>query len=363
LITYCTNIHPGEAWDTVFAALQQHIPAVKCAVSPGQAFPIGLRLSNRAAAELTVEKSMIFREWLAQNDCFVPTINGFPYGSFHGDSIKYQVYLPDWRSSERTAYTIRLANLLANLLPENVTGTISTVPIGFKSNIGSDDMEEIRRQLESALCHLRGIFEKTGKHIILSLEPEPGCMLETVDDVSRFFELFTFPESLSRHIGICYDCCHQAVEFEEPAASWNHVVSKGIRIAKVQISSAIRIAGKDAGKLKLLDEPGYLHQVVVRGRNGELDRYSDIPEAFANHGMQPGEEWRSHFHVPIYLEEACTMGTTRQFLIDLLLRLPGDVLLEVETYTWDVLPPELRSGSVTDSIIREILWLKEQLHA
>ena len=363
LITYCSNIHPGDTWEETFAALQRYVPIVKAAVSPGHSFPIGLRLSSRAAAELTVADNRAFKSWLAAQDCFIATINGFPFGSFHHERIKEQVYLPDWRSSERTEYTLRLAHLLAGWLPEGVDGSISTVPLGFKEFIGANNYPEIRKQLERALTGLARIAAETGKRIMLALEPEPGCLLETTGEVCHFFDSLDLPDGLMIHLGLCYDCCHQAVEFEEPAESLHRLLSAGVPLAKIQVSSAIQFKGGDPALLQSLDEPCYLHQVVVRRQEGELLRYADLPVALTRHDSRQGDEWRCHFHVPIFQATTKHTGTTQEFLTGLLPLIPKTVLLEVETYTWDVLPADLRCGAVTDSIIREIRWLKERLHA
>ncbi len=363
LITYCTNIHPAETWAETFAALAGHIPAVKAAVSPDTPFPIGLRLSNRAARELSGTGAGQLSAWLGDHGCFVPTINGFPYGSFHGNRVKEQVYLPDWRSPKRAAYTTCLADLLANLLPEGITGSISTVPIGFKGVVLTEDFLLVREQLHAVLLHLSRIMQERGKRIVLALEPEPACILETTDELCRLFGEMAFPPDLQLHLGICLDCCHQAVQFEEPATCLSRLQEAGIPIAKVQASSAIRLVDPDDAMLRSYDEPCYLHQVVIRRRDGTLLRYPDLPNALAGHRRISGDEWRCHFHVPIFLAGTGTPGTTRRFLEELLPPLPKGILLEVETYTWDVLPPELRSGTVTDSIIREITWLKEQTDA
>lgn len=363
LITYCTNIHHGDGWEETFSSLRQFIPVVKAAVSPDLAFPIGLRLSHRAAQELTGSEIERMRSWLQEHDCFVPTLNGFPFGSFHGQRVKDQVYLPDWRSPERVAYTNKLADLLAGWLPEGMTGSISTVPIGFKDRIGADDLPLVRQQLIAALTHLHQLRDRHGREIVLALEPEPGCLLETTEEACRFFEALALPAELSDFLGLCYDCCHQAVEFEDPADSLARLAEAGIRIAKVQVSSALRIFEPTRMQLEKFDEPRYLHQVSVRHQDGGISRHVDLPQALATLPGLPGDEWRCHFHVPIFTEGTGEYGTTRFFLESLLPMLPSDVLLEIETYTWDVLPPELRTVSVTESIIREFEWLETQLHA
>ena len=363
LITYCSNIHPGETWEETFAALKRHVPIVKAAVAPGHMFPIGLRLSQRAAEELTASESERFTDWLRDNQSFVPTINGFPYGSFHNERIKEKVYQPDWRCSERTAYTIRLANLLADWLPEGLTGSISTVPLGFKGVVSHKDVPYLQKQLTTVLTRLKWLHLERGKEIILALEPEPGCLLETTEEVCRFFDEMACPPELRNYLGICYDCCHQAIAFEEPADSLGRLADAGIRIAKVQVSSALQWFTPDPQHAGAFDEPCYLHQVAVRHQNGSITRYADLSEAVARHQRIQGDEWRCHFHVPIFLAGTEAYGTTRGFLENLLPLLPADMLLEVETYTWDVLPADLCCGSVTDSIIREIQWLKGCMHA
>lgn len=365
LITYCTNVHPAETWRATFAALKKHVPAVKAAVSPTQPFPIGLRLSNRAARELTPWESAAFRAWLDEEQCFVPTINGFPYGSFHGKLLKKRVYLPDWHSLERADYTMLLADHLAGWLPAGMTGSISTVPLGFKkAHPGvSDPLPDMRRQLQLVLGRLARIYQQQGKHIVLALEPEPGCLLETTGEVCRFFASLDLPDQLRKHLGICYDCCHQAVEFEDPVDSMKRLAAAGVQVAKIQVSSALRVTENQGLTLTPFDEPFYLHQVVIRNRDGGLIRYNDLTEAIFQHPSNTGEEWRCHFHIPIFTPSAQRLQNTSDFISDLLPMVPGDLLLEVETYTWGVLPAELSRGPLTDSIVREINWVKERLHA
>ena len=360
MITYCTNIHPGESWQEIFRALCRHLPVIKAEFSPAEPFPVGLRLSWRAAMELNDTDESRFLEWLRECQLFVPTINGFPYGSFHTSRVKEQVYLPDWRQQARVDYTTRLATLLDRWLPAGMPGSISTVPVTFGRFLPKQEMEFIRRNLLSTLEHLDHLRQKSGKTIMLSLEPEPGCLLETIADVIMFFELMKFPDNLRLALGICLDCCHQAMEFETPAECLANLNSAGISIGKVQVSSALRMLDPDRPLLESFCEPVYLHQTVIRGEDGALRRYDDLPEALQDHPVGRGEEWRIHFHVPIFVERMAKYGTTRFFVDSLLPLLDETVLLEVETYTWAVLPPELRAETVDHSIIRELQWLKGQ---
>ncbi len=370
MITYCTNIHPGESWDEIFLNLKTHFLTVKEAVSPNEPFPIGLRLSDRAAMEIGEKASNEFYEWCQENGCFVPTINGFSYGSFHSIPIKENVYLPDWRNKERVEYTKRLVDLLFQWLPKGVKGSISTVPIGFKKHVNPSlpsftkrdmgGLDIVRQNLIDVLEHIDRLKQKSGKEIILSLEPEPGCVIETTEDVVRFFEQMSFPKGLRDGIGICYDCCHQAAEFENPIESLALLSMAKIKIGKVQVSSALRLNNFDRKILERLAEPCYLHQVVIEHQDGNLTRYNDIPDALRAHQRNTGEEWRIHFHVPIFIDNMATYGTTRVFIEEILPLLDRHILLEVETYTWHILPPELQTEKVTHSIIHEIQWVKSQ---
>ena len=361
LITYCTNIHPGESWLETFAALKQCIPRVKEAVSPECPFPIGLRLSARAASELSAGGAALFSDWLSAQGCFVPTINGFPFGAFHGTRIKEGAYLPDWRSRERVDYTKQLATLLADWLPEGASGSISTVPVGFKRHFASGEHLLVRERLLELLLHLERLRQEKGADIILALEPEPACFLETSADLVRFLFRMNFPHTLQDRIGICLDCCHLAMQFEEPAEVLSLLTASGIRIGKVQVSSALSLRHDRREALIPFQEPCYLHQVVIRSCDGVLTRYDDLPDALRLHRGEGGDEWRCHFHLPLFLERTEEFRTTRFFAEQLLSRLDRSVLLEVETYTWGALPPHLRTGGVADAIIREIRWLQETI--
>lgn len=362
MITYCTNIHPGESWDEVLLNLRTHLLEVKRAVSPDEPFPIGLRLSNSASLSLDENASGRFLDWCRQAGCYVATINGFPYGSFHSSIVKEKVYLPDWRSAERVEYSRRLARLLDVWLPEKITGSISTVPIGFKNHVTSEDVYHVRQNIIHVLEHIDSLKQRSGKEIILAFEPEPGCALETTEDVLRFFEKMKFPEELKDSIGICFDCCHHAVEFESPFKSLSLLSEAGIPLGKIQVSSALRFEHPRKEILDKFSEPCYLHQAVIQKPDGTLVRYNDLSDALPDYREHAEGEWRIHFHVPVFIDKTDSYGTTRGFTEEVLSLLDKNILLEVETYTWQVLPPELRMETVTQSIIREIQWVQEQIN-
>lgn len=387
-LTYCSNIHPGETWPEVRANLERYVPAVRGAVAPGGEFGIGLRLSARAAADLADARTFDeFNEFLSRERLYVFTLNGFPYGAFHGTRVKDDVYLPDWRDAERLRYTNALADLLARLLPEGMEGSVSTVPGAYKSALrDASDAEHIAENLLRHVAHLVEIQRRTGRTIALALEPEPCCFLETIEESVAFFERHLFDaaavrrlgelvglargpaaEALHRHVGICLDVCHAAVEFEDPALCAKQLATRGIRIPKLQISAGLRIprlTPEALAALRPYEDAVYLHQVVERSPAG-LRRFNDLSDAFGslNEGIRDSE-WRVHFHVPVFIEELGTFSSTQFFIREVLAahrREPISPHLEVETYTWGVLPPHLRTSAVEQAVARELGWVLGQL--
>jgi sugar phosphate isomerase/epimerase len=388
-LTYCTNIHPGETWAAVFENVRTHVLAVKALLSPQhEPFGVGLRLSAQAARQLREPAELErFRDFLIANALYVFTINGFPYGPFHGQPVKESVYRPDWTEAERGRYTSDLAELLAALLPEGLSGSISTVPGGFKREISSPErVREVSRALIERVAELHAVRERTGREITLALEPEPCCMLETTSETLDFFEHELLSRAsrealaaaagvdfratdglLRRHLGVCLDTCHAAIEFEDADQVLDRLSAAGLRIAKLQLSTGLRLPelSEDAlAALRAYDEPVYLHQVVARTASGELLRFEDLPQALGSAAARAAEEWRVHFHVPLYREALGAFTNTQAFLARVLerqRRAPLSAELEVETYTWDVLPPDQRSLGVDASIARELTWVKERL--
>jgi len=384
-LTYCTNIHAGETLEEVMASLARHLPAVKALVAGAQPFGVGLRLGYAAANSLRDAAAMArLKRFLAEGGYYVFTINGFPYGAFHGRAVKEDAYKPDWSDPARLAYTDLLADILGELLPAGQDGSVSTVPCTFKP-WAEGRLAAISEHLIRHVSHLVGITARTGQTISLALEPEPCCYLETIEETTAFFKerLFSrdgvgrlaaltgLPTALAeaamrRHIGVCYDVCHAAVEFEDPLASIARLRAAGILIGKLQLSSALKVAKLDAESARHLAafaEPVYLHQAVQRS-NGSLARFVDLPQALAAGGAVAGAELRVHFHVPLFLEQMEHFGTTQAFLAEILAlhrAAPISRHLEVETYTWDVLPPSYRSADLSSAIARELNWVKARL--
>jgi sugar phosphate isomerase/epimerase len=387
-LTYCTNIHAGETWAEIIESLTAHVPAIKQQVSPNQPMGLGLRLSAVAAQELSKPRALAdFRAFLAMHGLYVFTINAFPYGPFHGTRVKEEVYQPDWLQPERLAFTDQVAEILATLVPEGGVGSISTVPGTFKplgKQAGAP--EKITRNIVQHATTLVDIHRRMGREIVLALEPEPCCFLETIEETVAFFrdhlhgeesavmlaeqadiDLASARQALRRHVGVCYDICHGAVEFEDPAEAFAAFERAQVRIAKLQLSSALRLPDVDETAertLSAFDDGVYLHQVIQR-RAGAITRYVDLAPAFAAlRSGEAGGEWRVHCHVPIFLEKAGAFHSTQQTLKEALACCRRNFVaphLEVETYTWDVLPPQLRQGGRAEAIAREMNWVIQEL--
>jgi len=393
-LTYCTNIHPAESWPDTFKAIKTHVPVIKDTVSPGSPFGIGLRLSNRAANQLQ-NRSYIdeFVEWLKHHHCYVFTMNGFPYGEFHRQRVKDLVHQPDWSTKERLNYTLTLIDILAQLPSDTRTKGISTSPLSYKpwmiNNLDDKQVvfEKSTDHLLQAALHMHHLFEQTGQIIHLDIEPEPDGLIENTDEVISYFSNYLVPRGsdflqkkagvsageaekiIKRHLQICYDVCHFAIEYESPRQSFKRLEEEGINIGKIQLSAALK--AQFTGKAKLnrrieeqfsrLNEPTYLHQVISRNDAGKLQRYADLPEALDAFDLEESGEWRTHFHVPLFVKQYRDLQSTQKDIeetLDLLIQDGADITehLEIETYTWEVLPKRLQAD-LDDSIVREIRWV------
>ncbi|MEJ1222272.1 metabolite traffic protein EboE [Sediminicola sp. 1XM1-17] len=389
-VTYCSNIHPGEDWETTFLNLKQYIPRIKREVSKGASFGIGLRLSNAASLQLDEGHNLEdFKFWLAQNDCYVFTMNGFPYGDFHNTEVKDKVHAPDWTTKERLEYTKRLFRQLAFLLPKGVSGGISTSPISYKHWYASE--EELTsalhlgsEHLAEVVLYLQELETITGKYLHLDIEPEPDGLLENTAEFVDFYKNYLMPTAvkeinskkglherdaeqlIKRHITLCYDICHYSLAYEAPSYTFGEMKMHGIAIGKIQVSAALKILFEKGNEeqiwnsLARFNEPTYLHQVTEQ-QDGHVRVYNDLPMVLKN--RKAHKELRAHFHVPIFLEKFDDLYATQDQILSTLAYLkeyPVTEHMEVETYTWDVLPETLKVD-LGRSIIRELQWLKKQM--
>jgi len=366
--SYCMNVHPGEGLDDMTHAIRTYVPQIRRALCPDAPFGLGLRVAADAAQALQSPQARSdLAEQLANQNLYAFTINGFPYGAFHQTRVKQQVYLPDWASTDRFTYTCRLFTLLADLLPEGTQGSVSTVPLGYKyAETRPEDTVEPLRELGRFLARLE---QESGKQLHLGLEPEPDCLLETTEETIRFFEDQVFSGSgdeeaiLRRHLGVCLDTCHVAMQFEDPAESLRQYRKAGIRVSKIQLSTALECpADIDPELLRPFDDGVYLHQIKgwkPSAGNRPYFRVADLPEWLDAPQAEEGI-LRIHAHVPLHWQGAGDLGTTHSTLTeDFWTEVAQDSCphIEVETYTFDVLPGSLRGNqSVVEDMTAECRW-------
>jgi sugar phosphate isomerase/epimerase len=381
-LTYCTNIHPGDGWAEVFGNIRRIAPGLKARLSPSAPFGLGLRLSAREARELLDgDRLAEFRGWLDREGLYVALINGFPYGPFHGAPVKTNVYAPDWRQSARVDYTLDAIEILRRLVPDDVDGGVSTAPLSYKpwmAGATAGDWDAITTNVTRVAERLARIRQEGGPLLHLDIEPEPDCVLENTAETIEFFERRLFASGAARdlirdHVRVCFDCCHFAVEFEDPAVALQRLQDAGIRIGRVQLSSAVKVApaadapaaAAMAARLRPFAESTYLHQVVER-RAGGLARFPDLDVALDDAaGAAATGERRIHFHVPLFTDRYGDLGSTQDVVRQTLAEAARTRFtrhLEIETYTWDVLPPGLKID-VSDSIAREYRWVLETFDA
>ena len=375
-LAYCTNVHRGNSWDETFHSLENYVMEVRKDVAPKKRFAIGLRLSADAADCLSERQELAkFKNWLGKNDAYVFTINGFPYGNFHGSRVKEQVYRPDWTTQLRLDYTLVLFSILEELLEPGEEGSVSTLPGSFKEFHPENEIPKIMLDnLDTCALEIERLAAAKNLDLHLGMEPEPLGMFETTPETISFFEMLLRrsdnEEVTRKRIGVNYDCCHLAVEFEDAHEGLNSLKNHGIRLSKLHLSSALsaKPTHQNLEKLKDFIEPVYLHQVAM-GKNGKcIGRIKDLDlalEAQKKGKLPQSDEWRIHFHVPLHASPGEDLGDTRLHVIDTLFWLNQNPdtckHLEMETYTWEVLPKELQAGSVIEQVGKEYRWTLNQM--
>lgn len=382
-LSYCTNVHPGRTVDEVIDGITNYTAKVRQQLDAPIA--AGLWLANSVSDQLINSESDLERlaQALWQNDLCCYTLNAFPFGDFHSDRVKEQVYLPDWSTYDRLAYTRNCARLLAQLLPEGGEGSISTVPLGGRMNPTEPDFHAVCfRNLIKLAGELKDIYEKTGRKIRLAIEPEPMCEISSISDdaIPQFQTLFDLADAtdnldvVQEYIGVCFDVCHQAVGFEDVPKSIDQLEDAGVRLNKIHITNAIELQNpstNSAGRAALLNycEPRYLHQTYAKLQDGRVLNRLDLLEedirADSAGEFMEAESWRVHFHVPVYAEELGPLKTTRNDLKAALRRvklLGYAPQLEVETYTWPVMPESDQQIDLADQITTELRSAYELLN-
>ena len=379
-LSYCTNVHAGRSVAEVEAGLDRYTVAVRDRF--GGPLAAGLWLARPVADELAASPGALprFADGLRRRGLTCHTLNAFPYGDFHSDRVKENVYLPDWSQPARRDYTLRCAAQLCGLLPDDVNeGSISTLPLGFKGF--PHDAGFVVACVDNLLAVARSLAdlrERHGKAIRLAIEPEPMCVLETTEETVTFFKrLFDkasgsgLGDAARNHLGMCYDVCHQAVEFEDPADCVARIDAAGIRINKVHVSCALQLDRPTENRegleaLRRYVEPRYLHQTTARTLGGSVARFVDLSADFIDNPppeFRGADCWRVHFHVPVDADRIGPLATTRPDLrraLAAVAKLDYAPHLEVETYTWEVMPGR-ESVDLADALAREMAAARAML--
>lgn len=387
-LTYCSNIHPGEQWDDHFKALRDNIPYIRQQLAPGAPFALGLRIANEASIELSKPDRLAeFKNWLASENVYVTVINGFPYGGFHATRVKDDVHTPDWTTEDRVNYTKRLFTILSQILPEGEEGGVSTPPLSYRlwwktPSEKAQTTKIVTAHIFSIIDYLISIEKESGKVLHLHIEPEPDGILDNTVDFVNWYRDDLLPEGIAylkekygysdaqsketilHYVRLCYDICHAAVAYEEPQDILDRLAEVGIKVGRIQVSSALKVdfssdADKKFEAIQQFDEPVYLHQVVAETNDGKK-YYPDLPEAIADYKADEQKEWRVHFHVPLFIESYGVLDSTQQAIVKTLAihkEKPFSPCMEVETYTWGVLPDDMQKP-IGESIVREMNWVK-----
>ncbi|MGV9555471.1 metabolite traffic protein EboE [Streptomyces sp. NPDC003522] len=368
-LAYCTNVHPAETLDGVLAQLRDHCEPVRRRLGRDR-LGIGLWLAKDAAHALDTDPAALrgLRAELDRRGLEVVTLNGFPYEGFGAEQVKYRVYRPDWADPERLDHTTALARVLTGLLPEDLTeGSISTLPLGWRTTWTAAHADTAHAALRTLAERLDALADLTGRSVRVGLEPEPGCIVETTGDALAPLTAVGHPR-----VGVCVDTCHLATSFEDPRTALEALTDARVPVVKAQLSAALHAehphlpAVREA--LAAFDEPRFLHQTRTSTPAG-LRGTDDLDEALAGDALPDAAPWRAHFHVPLHAAPAAPLTSTLPVLKDALTSLVGGPHpltrhLEVETYTWQALPPELRPrgrAQLADGIAAELALARDLL--
>ncbi|MDP1720567.1 MAG: metabolite traffic protein EboE [Candidatus Nanopelagicaceae bacterium] len=388
-LTYSTLVHPGDTWSEMKNSLQTYVPEVKRRFCPSAPMGVSLRLSNASVEELIAkpEERIWLKDFLDENHLYVFTVNAFPFGPFKCETIKEKVYEPDWTTESRTNYTMRIADILAEVTGPEVEPTIQTAPLAFRPKVTSESyIAQFNENIYRVIAHLMSLEKSSGRRVKLAVEPEPFCFLETIPETVDWFKTKIYSleaaERISkysgqplaevfgatrRYLGVVLDICHQSVEFENIADDIDQLSQAGIPIFKLQEAAALRVDNVTAEiveELKKYTGTIYLSQ-TTQLRNGIVTRFLNLEDAITAWEKDPGHcEWRTHFHVPVFLKDLGPFQTTRSGIDDALAvhaRTPLSTHLEIETYTWDVLPEHLKTGDIIEYVVRELEYVRDEL--
>jgi hypothetical protein len=388
-LSYSTLVHPADTWEELWSSLTTYVPQVKRRLAPDEPFGVSLRLSAASVEELRRDRAALgqLKAFLDANDLYVYTVNAFPYGPFKGRVVKELVYEPDWRSPERAEYTIGVAEILAEITDPSISPSIQSSPVAFKPRVAGDaELDTMTQNVLAVVAHLVELRARTGRLVRLALEPEPYCYLETTAETVAYFHdalysgaaatrlatqtgipLSEAHGALREHLGVVFDICHQAVVFDDIPVALQSLTDAGIPIFKLQEAAALyipEVTRELVDALLQYANPVYLTQTFER-MDGRVSRFLNLNDAVADWERNPRPcEWRVHVHVPVFIDDLGAFHSTRFAIaqaLDWHRQTRVSDHLEIETYTWDVLPESVKTGDIVDYVSRELEWVRDQL--
>ena len=389
-LSYSTLVHPGDDWDQMSASLATYLPLVKRRVCPDAPFGVSRRVSGESAARLAASPASRaeLREFLAAEDLYVYTVNAFPQGSFKGGPVMERVYQPDWTTESRVEYTTRVADILADISGPDVEPSIQTMPLAFRPDVADESYVDLfTHNVLRVVAHLVDVERRTGRRVKLAVEPEPFCYLATIEQATTYFRTRLYSRqgaadlarlagvplaeaygALRRYLGVVLDVGHQSVEFDDIPASLDLLAEHGVPIFKLQAAAALwvpEVTEESVRELERFTRTIYLSQTSER-RDGKVTAFLNLRDAIGAWRAAPGgrREWRTHFHVPVFLDDLGPLRTTRfavEQALDAHLAQAQSTQLEIETYTWDVLPAHLKGDDITDHVVGELEWVLGRL--
>ena len=390
-LTYSTLVHAGDNWDQMRASVEEFVPKVKRRLGVEGKFGVSLRISGDSQKTLSesAEARSDLKKFLEDEGLYVFTINAFPYGPFKGQRVMERVYEPDWTTNQRVEYTKAIADILVDITDEDTSPSIQTAPLAFAPNVSDESyIARFTTSVFEVISHLYHLEARTGRRVKLSIEPEPACYLETTDETVAFFQerlyapagvaelaniaqiaLSEAEGAIKRYLGIVFDIGHQSVGFEDIPQSLEKLVNAGIPIFKLQEAAALWVESLSLDiipELRRFTDTIYLSQTSLKTAEG-IVKYLNLGEALDAYEANPvPTEMRTHFHVPVFLEEIGPFKTTRfavQQALAMHRKQPLSDHLEIETYTWDVLPAELKTGDIVDYVSRELEFVMKELQS
>jgi len=363
-LALCGNVFPADEPSAVLDAIRGPATSwAKALTAAGHqpSFGFGLYLSANAASVFAADAiaRQELRSALDEAGLCCWTANAFPFGGFHADSVKAKAFSPDWSSPERLRFSIDVAKVLLDLAPPDGSQlSVSTCPLGYGDAALSDP--STKQHLEQVCAAFSELSEAAGRPIVLAIEPEPDGAFERVSDLAIWLEE-NFTTMQLEHLGICWDLCHSAVVGEATGLVLSTLESTGVRLGKIQISSALELSTSLSSargqRLRQLTDDAYLHQVRGVSSSGQAFAFPDVPDFLASQESQHCDQLRVHCHVPVCRSDYGD-GFRGTDWADAVTAAVGAGLgdFELETYTLPGLPEEvLEHGSVVDTMKSEMM--------